>query len=152
MAYVGRHGIHRFFSVLQTAESCCKLNKIWLRSGFSCVPQGTVLGRRLFSLYTNDISKDIDSEIRLFAAFGAVRDIKVYANWPNFCMKLFKKLVCFSKYLDNYCRYQFCANDTLFWNISFILRSIVQDFLQKKKKKKWTLARKPTLPIFILNI
>ena len=38
----------------------------------------------------------------------------------------------FSKYLDNYCRYQYCANDTLFRNISCILRSIFQDSLPKK--------------------
>ena len=39
----------------------------------------------------------------------------------------------FSKYLDNYCRYQYCANDTLFRNISSILRSIFQDILPKKR-------------------
>ena len=38
----------------------------------------------------------------------------------------------FYKYLDNYCRYQYCANDTLFRNISSIFRSIFQDILPKK--------------------
>ena len=53
----------------------------------------------------------------------------------KFYMELYRKLVCvFSKYLDTcyYCRYQYCANDTLFRNISCILRSIFQDILPKK--------------------
>ena len=49
------------------------------------VPQGTVLGPLLFSLYINDISSDIESEIRLFADDCiCYREIKDKEDTVNF--------------------------------------------------------------------
>ena len=51
----------------------------------SGVPQGTVLGPLLFSLYINDISSDIESEIRLFADdCVCYREIKDEVDTMNF--------------------------------------------------------------------
>ena len=58
----------RFFSVLQTTSSCCKRSKIGLGPGFVWCPTWHCSWSLIvFSLYINDISTDIDSEIRLFA-------------------------------------------------------------------------------------
>ena len=67
----------RFFSLVQKTTSCCKWSKIWLGPGFVGCPPGHILGPLLFSLYINDISSDLESEIRLFADdYVCYREIK----------------------------------------------------------------------------
>ena len=77
----------------------------------------------------------VESSSLLHHHVGRFETYRYKRTGQFFYMELYRKLVNFFKYLDNYCRYQYCANDTLFRNISCILRSIFQDILPKKKKK-----------------
>ena len=61
----------------QTTASCCKRSKIGLGPSFVWCHTEHCRGSLLFSLYINDISTDIDSEIKLFADdCVCYRDIK----------------------------------------------------------------------------
>ena len=55
----------------------------------SGVPQGTVLGPLLFSLHINDITSDIESEIRLFADDCVLKfkDLKWNTHISSVCTK-----------------------------------------------------------------
>ena len=57
----------RIFYVLQTTASGCKRSKIGLGPGFVWCLTWHCPWSLLFSLYIDDISTDIDSEINLFA-------------------------------------------------------------------------------------
>ena len=65
-AYKGLEWIYSFLCFRQQRVVVNGVKSDWAPV-LSSVPQGTVLGHLLFSLYINDISSDIESEIRLFA-------------------------------------------------------------------------------------
>ena len=78
------HSQHTQGSEPYTTENCCKLCLINLGFCCSCVPQGTFLEPLLFFLQINDISLDIEYEIRCFLSdcdrYREIKDIKDTLN------------------------------------------------------------------------
>ena len=80
MALVGR--LKWIDSFLCDRQQCVMVNGVKLDWAplLSGVPQDTILGPLLFLLYINDITEDIDSELRLFAddcvCYREIKDIE----------------------------------------------------------------------------
>ena len=82
------------------------------------------LTRKIFLTQSDRMFEE--GHVGLFKAYRYKR------TGQNFIWNYIGNWYVFSKYLDNCCRYQYCANDTLFRIISCTLRSIFQDILPKK--------------------